>query len=370
MQNQNQTADTASSVDNLIYDSTESVRDMTDYITNAREMLDAGLGLHFPIQSIAESFPVPPALPGKVITIGAQSHNGKTMFMNFWRDDAVRRIRTENRTQDIIISVIAEDVVEEAMAVALSKLADTMENRGNIETRDGLLSVATKLYGVPIYFIGYSLSRPDSMAETNMSSVEKAAKRIIEKRKDQNKDTVVQALFVDYLQVLPLDREIMAVIVDKRRNLQVAADMQAMRRIARHLPCPIVAASQAKEELKHAPGHNMLTPGLLDMGETKVIGDHTDSNFGLWMPKTTHPYGEVIEHGKTKPLQFRVIENLMWMRCNKQRGIEPRSLRSLPANRAWPLKIDFSGGTFSEWSAQATVNTAYKSIAQREMEIT
>jgi hypothetical protein len=363
---QNQTADTASSIDNLIYDPTESVRDMTDYITNAREMLDAGLGLHFPIQSIADSFPIPPALPGKVVTIGAQSHNGKTMFMNFWRDDAVRRIRAANRTQDIIISVIAEDMVEEAMAVALSKLADTMENRGHVETRDGLLSVATKLYGVPIYFIGYSLSRPNSTAETNMTSVEKAAKRIIEKRKDQDKETVVQALLVDYLQVLPLDREIMGAVVDKRRNLQVAADMQAMRRIARRLPCPVVAASQAKEELKHAPGANMQTPGLLDMGETKVIGDHTDSNFGLWMPKTTHPYGEVIEHGKTKPLQFRVVENLMWIRCNKQRGIEPRSLRSLPANRAWPLKINFADGSFTEWSAPGTLDAMYTTIFQKE----
>lgn len=369
MQNQSKTADTASNpIDELIYDHTESVTYMTDYITRAREMLAAGLGLHFPIQSIAETFPIPPKLPGKVVTVGAQSHNGKTKFLNFWRDNAVERILKANRTQDVLVSVIAEDMVEEAMAVALSRIADTMENRGGVESRDGLLSVATRMYGVPIYFIGYSLSRPRQKAEANMSNIERAIFRIIEKRADQKKDTTVQGLFVDYLQVLPLDTEIMNAVVDKRRNLQVAADMQAMRRIARRVPCPVVAASQAKEELKHAPGPNMQIPGLLDMGETKVIGDHTDSNFGLWMPKTTHPWGEVIEHGKTKPIQFRVVDELMWMRCNKQRDIDPISLRTLPANRAWPLKMNFEKGTFEEWTAQGTLDTQYKTVAQKMQE--
>lgn len=353
-------------IDALIYDPQDSVKDMTDYILNAREMITAGLGLHFPIPEIEAEFPIPPTLPGKVVTVGAQSHNGKSMFLDFWKEDAAKRINSTNRKQDILVSVLAEDMVEEAMAVALMKELDRTGERGNIETKDGLLTLSTKLYGVPVYFIGYSISRPGSNIDANMTNVERAILRIIEKRKDQNKDTVVQALFLDYIQAMPLDKEIMSAVIDKRRNLQVAADMQALRRIARRVPCPVVAASQAKEELKHAPGPNMRIPGLLDMGETKVIGDHTDSNFGLWMPKIDLPWGEVVEHGKTNPLRYRVVTELMWIRCNKQRGFDPFTLQRLPANKMWPLKIDFSKGSFSLWTADGTIDTMYKTVAQKE----
>ena len=353
-------------IDDLIFDPQDSIVDMTSYILNARKMIDAGLGLHFPIPEIEKEFPIPPILPGKVVTVGAQSHNGKSMFLDFWKDDAARRISEANRKQDIIISILAEDMVEEAMAVALMKELERTGDGGKILSEDGLLTASVRLYGVPIYFIGYSLSRPQAKIEANMSNAERAIGRIIERRKDQNKDTMVQALFGDYLQAMPLDKEIMSAVIDKRRNLQVAADMQAVRRIARRVPCPVVFASQAKEELKHAPGHNMLIPGLLDMGETKVIGDHTDTNFGLWMPKTTHPWGEIIEHGKSNPLRFRVLTELVWIRCNKQRGFDPFNLQRLPANKSWPLKVDFASGKFSLWTAQATVDTAYKSIAQKE----
>lgn len=355
-------------VDGLIFDPQDSTADMVNYIKTAREMITAGLGLHFPIELIANEFPVPPVLPGKVVTLGAQSHNGKSMFLDFWKDDTAKRILKANRKQDVIVSVLAEDMVEEAMAVVLMKELERTGEKGNILSEDGLLTLSTRLYGVPVYFIGYSISRPDVTIGANMTNVERAIFRIVERRKDQNKDTVVNGLLLDYLQAMPLDKEIMGAVIDKRRNLQVAADMQALRRIARRVPCPVVAAVQAKEELKHCPGPNMLIPGLLDMGETKVIGDHTDTNFGLWMPKTSHAWGEIIEHGKTTPLRFRVLTELAWLRCNKQRGFDPFTLQRLPANKSWPLKIDFSSGTYSLWTADATVDTAYKSVTQKQAE--
>lgn len=355
-------------IDDLIFDPQDSVKDMTDYIIKAREMINAGLGLHFPIREIAEEFPIPPLLPGKVVVNGGKSHNGKSEWQDFWKDDSAKRINAANRKQDIIVSVLAEDAVEEAMAVTLMKELERTGEKGTIATEDGLLTMSTRLYGVPVYFIGYSISRPGAKVEACMSNVERAIFRIIERRKDQKKDTVVNSLFLDYLQAMPLDREVMSAVIDKRRNLQVAADMQALRRIGRRVPCPVVCASQAKEELKHHPGPNMQIPGLLDMGETKVIGDHCDSNFGLWMPKTDLPWGEVVEHGKTNPLRYRVVTELMWMRCNKQRGFDPFTLQRLPANKSWPLKIDFSSGSFSLWTAQGTLDTMYKSVEQKGKE--
>lgn len=355
-------------IDGLIFDPQDSIADMTSYILKARDMIEAGLGLHFPVEEIATEFPIPPVLPGKVVTVGAQSHNGKSMFLDFWKDDAAKRIVKANRRQDIIISVLAEDMVEEAMAVALMKELERTGEKGTILSEDGLLKMSTRLYGVPVYFIGYSISRPQVSAEANMSNVERAIGRIFERRKDQAKDTNVVMLGLDYLQAMPLDKEIMSAVIDKRRNLQVAADMQALRRIARRVPCPVVAASQAKEELKHHPGPNMRIPGLLDMGETKVIGDHTDTNFGLWMPKIDLPWGEVVEHGKTNPLRYRVLTELVWIRCNKQRGFDPFTLQRLPANKSWPLKIDFSNGSFSLWTAQGTIDTQFKTILQRGAE--
>lgn len=367
MQKQTQTADTESKLDGLIYDPSSAVSATVSYIESGRTNIEAGLGLQFPIETIAKEYPVPPLLPGKVLTVQAKSHNGKSMFLDFWKADLARRIQLAQRTQDIIISVSAEDMVEEQMAVALMREAERHGERGRVETMDGILLVSSRLGSVPIYYIGASIERSDrDLPPANMSNVARCVFRIIDRRKDKGLDTIVQGLFLDFIQAMPLDPDLMKVVIDKRRHLQVREDFFALRTLAAKVPCPVVCASQSKQNLENAPGQNMLTPGLFDHQETSAVPQHADSDFSLWMPKTSHPYNEVISHGKDHALEFRVLDNLIWLRCNKQRGFDPSTLKRLPAGKAWPLWIDFDANTFSQTTPEHTLNCIYKAVAQKE----
>jgi hypothetical protein len=354
-------------VDGLIYSPDQAVTAATNYIQSARDNIAKGLGLQFPIPQIATEYPVPPVLPGKILTVQAQSHNGKSMFLDFWKSDLAKRLMLAQKNDDIIISILAEDMVEEQMAVQLMREAERRGERASIDKMDGILMVAGHLGSVPIYYIGASIERAgDKLPVANMTNVEKAIFRIIEKRADKGQKTVVQGVFLDYIQAMLLDPALVAAMPDKKRNLQVKADFFALREVAARIPAPIVCASQSKQKLENAPGMNMLTPGLYDHFETSTVPQHTDSDFSLWMPKTTHAYNEVITHGKDKPIEFRVVDELAWLSCNKQRGFDPVTLQRLPANKKWPLKIDFATGEYSLWSTQGSLDSVIKTMAQRK----
>lgn len=354
-------------IDGLIYSPDQAISAATSYIQSARDNLKSGLGLHFPIPEIASEYPVPPLLPGKICTVGAKSHNGKSMFLDFWKADLAKRIMLNQRNQDIIISILAEDMVEEQMAAQLMREAERRGERATLEQMDGILMVAAHIGTVPIYYIGASIERANQeIPPACMSNVERAIFRIIARRKDKGMETTVQGAFLDFIQAMPLDRELMQVVIDKRRNLQVREDFFTLRKLAAKIPAPIVCASQSKQTLENAPGPNMQTPGLYDHQETSAIGQHTDSDFSLWMPKTTHTFNEVLTHGKDRPIEFRVVDELTWIRCNKQRGFDPNTLQRLPANKAWPLRVDFNTGEYKMWNVEDTVTAGYVTVAQRQ----
>jgi len=354
-------------IDRLIYSPADAVTATTSYLHDGREAIASGLGLHFPLQSIAEEYPIPPVLPGQVFMVLAVTSHGKSTFKEFWLGDAAQRIQHSQSRDHILISVSAEDMVEEQMADTMRREA---ARRGDVESvtrEDGLLTLAASIGSVPVYYIGMSLARAGHGVPANsMTNIAKACVRIIEKRKDKNLDTVVMGTFLDYLQALPLDPELMQVVADKRRHLQVREDFRAFRVLMAALPSPGVCLAQAKAELAHHPGKNMQTPGLLDVQESSSPAQHTDRCISLWMPKNTHSMGEVLEHGNAK---FKVIPNLCWMRCVKQRGRDPVTLNGLPSGRGWPLFLDFDTGEYTVIpSPEDTLSYNLQSRAERRAE--
>lgn len=348
-------------IDSLIYTRSEGLAAAMRYIDDNREMVKRGYGLHFPIREIAESYPVPPLLPPKVCTIQAQSHHGKSMFLAYWKDDQAERLNVNPDKSNIIISVSVEDMVEEEMAVLLLREAAKGNTAINTEKLGDLMLVSTQLGAVPVYHIGKSIERArDNVPPMNMTNIGKAIFRIIEKRKDKGLSTRVQAVFFDYLNATENDEELLAGVVDRKRDLQVKADFFYLRdKLAPAIPAPFVVAVQSKQKLEGTLGPNMRLPGLYDMQETSKIPQHTDSDFSLWMPKRDLPYGEIAEHGKEKPLRYAVWDDLTWLRCNKQRGYDLTTLRRLPGDKYWPLQVNFETGRYTLWSAEGTLSRLY-----------
>jgi len=273
-----------------------------------------------------------------------------------------QRLDENPNPENIAISISTEDMIEEEMAVMLLKEANKGNTGVSVEKVDGLLLVSTMLGSTPFYYIGKSIERAHSeLPPLNMTNIGKAIFRIIERRKDKKLGTVVQGVFYDYINATEEDKELMSVVADKKRNLQVRSDFFYFRDyLMPKIPAPAVVAVQSKQTLQNAKGVNMLTPGLYDMQETSAIPQHTDFDFSLWMPKRTHPYGEVIEHGKTKIVRFAVSDELAILQCNKQRGYDLQTLKRLPADKYWFTRIDYNTGKYSLWTPEGTLDKLYK----------
>jgi hypothetical protein len=141
----------------------------------------------------------------------------------------------------------------------------------------------------------------------------------------------VAAVFVDYIQALPIDPEIKQAVRDQQRRLQVRSDVYRFRQMARYFDCPLIYGSQAKQVLQGTAGPNMLIPGNYDSEETSAIGQRSDRIISLWMPKNTHTIGSTIDH---KNIEFTVSEDMIWVKVGKQRG-------GHPAGRAWMCRVDY-----------------------------
>jgi len=348
-------------IDGLIYNRSDALAAAIKYIKDAREMIEKGYGLHFPIEQIAKDFPVPPILPPKVVTVQAQSHHGKSMFLSFWKDDLARRLDENPNPKNIAISISTEDMIEEEMAVMLLREASKGNTKATLDKIDGLLVVSTMLGSTPFYYIGKSIERAHSNTPPmNMTNIGRAIFRILERRKDKGLDTNVQAVFYDYINATEEDKDLMSTVADKKRNLQVRSDFFYFRdHLLPKIPAPAVVAVQSKQKLDNAKGVNMQTPGLYDMQETSAIPQHTDFDFSIWMPKRTHPYNEVVEHGKGKVVKFAVWDELAIIQCNKQRGYDLQTLKRLPADKYWFTRIDFNTGKYHLWTPEETVSKLY-----------
>ncbi|MCP4143187.1 MAG: hypothetical protein GY755_23350 [Chloroflexi bacterium] len=337
-----------SNIDSLIYSPSDGVSYSVKYLEKARANIKAGLGLRFPIAKIAEEYPMPPLMPGKIFTVQGKSHNAKSMFIDFWKNDLAEKLHENHRKEDIIISVLAEDMVEEALAGELLRQAERQGVRGKLTSMDTVRMVAGEIASTPIYYIGQSIARAnENMIKPTMSNVARAIARIIELRKDKGLNTHVQGVFVDYIQAMPMDSEVVGGMPDKVRRLQVRADFFGLRQLAAQIPAPCVLASQSKQKLDGGQAETMQTPYLYDHQETSAIPQHTDADMGIWLPKTSLEYGTTITHKGKRDILYPVIDNLAWISINKQRGFNPETLQKLPAGMKYPLNIDFERGTFS-----------------------
>ena len=279
-----------------------------------------------------------PLLPWEICAVQAQTSNGKTMFTNYWERQIVKQLQEQGR-EEIIIHVSLEESIE-AMAFQdygriLGQKPSTFA-RGEFTDWLKMQWAMTQLDGIPIWRIGDSATRDEKAPELTLSNIYRAILELVEGRitGDTWKPAVV---IVDYLQVLPFDPEVRGHSVEDKRRLQVARDVERLRRMTTHLKCPIIVPLQAKQKLE---GNNppMMIPGTYDGMETSAIATRFDRMVSLWMPKTTNLIGSVIS-GKDTNVNFTVKENQVFLKVNKQRG-------GLPAGRVWELKVDFEKGEY------------------------
>jgi len=273
-------------------------------------------------------------MPGEICAVQAQSSNGKSTFMNIWEHSLAKYLKLHGRENEVIFHVDTETSIE---GLAMYEIARNSSHsvadlsRGNVRDWREVMMAAGEIADIDIYRIGASLGR-ENMPDLYLSNIYRGIKYAVD-GKLLDEPLRPAAIFVDYLQALPIDPEVKkgAPEMKHQRRLQVREDVYRLRQMSVHFGCPVVVGVQAKQTLSGAPGPNMQIPGLYDGEETSSIAQRFDRMVSLWMPKMTHTIGQTISHGG---MSFDVTEDLMFVKVVKQRG-------GLPSGKSWQCQIDF-----------------------------
>lgn len=275
-------------------------------------------------------------MPGDTCGVLAQTSNFKTGAMTIWERQLAAYLRNQGRENEVIFHVDVENTVEalgmsEAARLSRHTVADL--SRGNVHNWAAVIQAADAIAGIEVYRIADRLGK-DDIPDLYLSNIYRAIDYAVS-GKLYDRPLKPAAIFIDYLQALPLDPEVKRSTsdIEKQRRLQVREDLYRIRRMGNYFSCPVIVGIQAKQ---HLAGNSAGTamPGVYDGEETSAIAQRLDRLVSLWMPKMTHTLGDTIRLGTNS---YDVTETLLLVKVLKQRG-------GLPSGRAWVCNIDYDKG--------------------------
>jgi len=274
-----------------------------------------------------------PVMPGQLATILGQTSHYKSGLMHFMTEQAALHIskqRTRGNKLPAIVFISTEEFIEEQAYAAFARNGtETVRglSSGNITNLRSLESTAQKVAGIPIYRVGLSFERENIFYEQlYLSNLIRSVDLIAEKRD-------IRGIFVDYLQALPIDPEVMSAEISSHRRLQVRRDIYRLKQAASFYKVPVWVAVQAKQTLSTTS--QIKIPGIYDAEESSSIAQRADRSISVWLPKNNYLPGAQLRLGDRS---LTVTEDMLLLKVTKQRG-------GFPSGRVWICKIDYERGT-------------------------
>jgi len=184
-----------------------------------------------------------------------------------------------------------------------------------------------EISGVPIFYVADGRDTPYEAPPLTLSNIYRTL-RDLKEGKVIGTTVKFAAVFIDYLQALPLDDEVKNSGEHNKRRLQVRQDVYRLREMTVHLNAPIIVNVQAKQELAN-PRKPYFIPDIYDGSETSAIGERFDRVLGIWLPKVKdYRIGELVDKLGT------ITEEMFYIRVNKQRG-------GFPSGKTFACKWDY-----------------------------
>jgi replicative DNA helicase len=278
-----------------------------------------------------------PTMAGQVTAVIAQTSQYKSGLMRAWEREFAKLLVDNKRTNEIIIHVSVEECAEEQGIVELAVESGESSGalaRGQVQDWSKLSRASVAIGSIPIYRIGDSLARADDMPNLYLTNIIKSIAFLRDEMLSWRPK--ISAIFVDYLQALPIDPEIRQASHDQQRRLQVRNDVYRLREMSAKFDCPVVVGVQAKQNL-NADIKNWRMPDVYDGEESSSIAQRADRVICLWLPKMTHPVGSHIDYNG---LAFDVTDNLLFIKVAKQRG-------NLPSGKTWRCWVNYDANSIS-----------------------
>lgn len=304
-----------------------------------------------------------PLLPGELMIIQARTHHGKSLFITEWEKrlanyhisigkssqdgssgSVIGHVDTETPLQHLALDLLA--------AGAHLNLPDVVYGDGTIDP-EAIIASARMISRTPIYPITTRTGEGD----VTLTNVLKSLLLLKEGQLD-GIEREVSIVFLDYLQAFPLDPATRRAHMDQQRRLQVASDVDTVRRMGSEnaLFCPTVLGSQAKQpanEPRTLQGTNPIQLlGMYASQETANAAQRTDRLISLTIPlRDGYANGSQVTYGSEV---FTVTPSLIFVKVNKQR------LKGLPAGGVFVYNITDSVDPFEKFQLLYKDTHGYK----------
>jgi len=273
-------------------------------------------------------------MPWEIVMVVGQTHNGKTLLADWWENGMCEQLKAEQREDEVIVHISVEESLEAMSFQQHSKYSGipVSDIASGVADLAKLRIATNKIKGINIYRIADSVMVDDEAPSLTLSNIYRILKAL-RSGEVTGSPVDIAAVWVDYLQALPLDEEVRRESAEKQRRLQVRSDVFRMRKMTVHLGAPIFCNVQAKQDIDSR--HPFYIPGIYDGEETSSIGQRPDRILGVWMPKVKH-----FRIGETVPGIGLITEELFYIKVNKQRG-------GFPSGKIFALKWDYQNRKLS-----------------------
>jgi hypothetical protein len=275
---------------------------------------------------------VAPLPPTHLRLVTAHSQNFKTTY--FLAEIMANAQNGLLKDNSYVIFITAEETIEEIIAPMIAvKTGDRVRDlfRGMVKDGGKLDAAVAQVEKTNIIVVGDSIHREtDGYGVLTSTNIARILERFV-KGESKLGDIHVAAVYIDYLQALPLDPELrdQAYKDQDVRRLAVKNTAFYFKDITKSLRLSTIVGSQAREKLS-AP-LSMYFPGFYEDHESTDPVRRADSKIVIWVPSTTHTPGSAVKHGE---MWYTAEENYIWFKIWKQR-------RGWPSRKAFFYRADF-----------------------------
>jgi hypothetical protein len=277
-----------------------------------------------------------PLLPGEMTLVIAQTHNGKSTFMKLWARRMSQHLKANGRGDEAIVWVDTEHPAEYVATGFVSGHARLSYN--DVMTTGGLdpkrlIAASNVVADTPLYIIATRLGDDDNDSnEIHLTNIKRSLKMLKDGKID-GAPRKIAAIFIDFLQALPIDPAVRRTALENQRRTQVSRDLVTIRRMSATLDCPVIVGVQAKQLMAPSPHKDILgLPGIFDGEETSANGQRPDRILSLSVTAQNFPLGEEIKYRNARFMNRR---GLLFVRVVKQRAV----VGDLPAGHVFAFEF-------------------------------
>lgn len=229
-----------------------------------------------------------PVWPGEMITIIGRPGHGKTGLMMWWARSWAKELQKRGESNRCVLYVTYEQTIEELNAFNLAaetqvSVTDLAMGESSEAEWNKIKAAGARRAQLPLWFMGHSVERRNGQKRPPMTTanIGEAVRKI--ENWDGSERRIVDMVFVDYLQRIPIDGRA------ESKTVAHSGQLDDLKDIALEQSTRLVVGVQAKREVD---AKALPIPGQEDGQWTSNIEQASDGIITVCRPRKYKQEGE------------------------------------------------------------------------------